>query len=623
MRLPTTYKASTKIRKNYRFKGINRKSYDPNYLYDAVNLTGIFGCKVRQARQPAMLFNSYPDQIIPCGNKLYFRYGNTLKEIICDGKALTENSTQFKLKDFTQPPNRVLILIEDVICVLPDGIQLCYKEQNWNLFASEYSVSAALPFIDSRTLFYSNGFSGVEYCDEAYLLKWGDKVKFSWLKGEEFTIISADEAYSYSSGADMFEGIRVVLDKPVSGWNALPSNAAMSYLTPKNRNLLSDIKLGLHEQIDFAGNEISFLTNDLYYHYDTSFLKQLHIGQEFSISGSGMPQNNKTVHIKEIFDTSICFEETFLPYTEEDGNEITLTPIIPNLDFAVMIDDRIVGADNSTKSFWVSRYKEPFVFHKVSSNAADSWRYCYDDEVTGMTVFKDSVICFQNNGGFRLFGSNALNFSTAKLPISGIEFGCGKSLARVNDALFYSAQTGIMKYSASGDSIISLPLPDNLFIKYGAGYKGNYYALAEKRLWVYNTDKDIWWSESGENISEVFTAFGNLYFCTKQTIYCADGGDADIKWQFQTLELSGENEYKIKPITCKLKINSETNCKIDIYMKSCGSLIWHPLATHSISGEENINIPLNKSCCEGFYIKVCGVGKASIEKMRIDYRRIR
>lgn len=623
MRLPTNYKTSAKVRKNYRFKGINRKSYDPNYLYDAVNLTGIFGCKTRQARWPAMLLNSYPDQIIPCDNRLYFRYGNTLKEIICNGKALLESTTQFKLRDFTEPPDRILILIEDTICVLPDGIQLCDKEENWNLFASEYSVSSALPFVDSRTLFYSNGFSGTEPCDEAYLLKSGDKVRFSWLEGEEFTIISADEAYSYSSDAEMYEGIRVVLDKPVPSWNALPSGALMKYSTPKNRNLLSDIKLGFHEQINFSGNELSFFHNDIYYHYDRLFLKQLHIGQAFSISGSGMEQNNKTVHIKEIYDHSICFEETFLPYTEEEGNEITLTPIIPNLDFAVMIDDRIIGVDNSTKSFWISRYKEPFVFHKVSSNAEDSWRYCYDNEVTGMTVFKDSVICFQSDGGFRLFGSNALNFSTTKLPISGIEFGCGKSLARVNDALFYSAQTGIMKYSASGDSIISLPLPDNLFIKYGAGYKGNYYALADKRLWVYNTDKEIWWSESGENINEVFTAFGNLYFCTKQTIYCADGGSADIKWQLQTHELSDDEQCNIKPIACKLKINSETNCKIDIYMKKCGDLIWQSLATHSISGEKTIDIPLNKSCCEGFYIKVCGIGKASIEKMQIDYRRIR
>lgn len=623
MNLPELYKSSSCSSEVFRFKGINKKSYDPNYLYDAVNLTGIFGCKTRQPRCPAMLLENYPDQIIPCKNKLYFRYGNILKEIISDNnKNLYESGTVFKLNNISNSPDRILIFKDNVICVLPDGIQLCAEDDTWHLFGSDYSIKAALPFKDSRTLFYTSGLSGTEPCEESYLLEVGNKIKFSWLADSEFTIISVDETYTYSSGAEMFEGTRIILDKAVSNWNSLPSNASMMYSVPKNRPLFYDIKLGYNDELYFSGNILRFLSTDSYYHYHISFLNQLHVGQALTINGSGKAQNNKTVHIKEIYEDAISFEETFFPYIEAEGNEITLTPIIPKMDFAVMVDDRLMGADNSSKTFWVSRQNEPFVFYKNPSLPEDSWYCSYDDEVTGITIFKDSLICFQNEGGFRLFGSSALNFSTTQLPISGISNKSKKSLTKANDTMFYASQLGIMKYNGSSDSIISLQLPDDLWIKCGAGYKGNYYALADGRIWVYQTDKDIWWSENAEDIKEIFTAFGNLFLCSQQTIYCSVGGNASIEWQLETAELPYKDHSTIKPLNCRLKINSPTGCIIQVYMRRRGHSMWEALTSYSIGKEQTLNIPLKKTCCEGFFVRIEGIGEINIQEMQINYRRI-
>ena len=62
------------------FSGINSK----NGLYDSVNIILDGSPKTREARSPVMLFDKPPDQILTCDDRLFFRFKNTLKEIVKD-----------------------------------------------------------------------------------------------------------------------------------------------------------------------------------------------------------------------------------------------------------------------------------------------------------------------------------------------------------------------------------------------------------------------------------------------------------------------------------------------------------------------------------------------------------
>ena len=69
-------------------------------LYDAINLVCSDKCHTRNARKAVMLYDTTPDQIIPCENRLFFRFGNSLKEVIkkTDG-TLEENGIEYSLKN--------------------------------------------------------------------------------------------------------------------------------------------------------------------------------------------------------------------------------------------------------------------------------------------------------------------------------------------------------------------------------------------------------------------------------------------------------------------------------------------------------------------------------------------
>ena len=621
MRLPTFAKGGSTQKETFCFKGIDPNNTNADFLYDAINLTGFYKCRSRAARSPAAFTNNPPDQIIKCSNKLYFRYGNTLSEVTCDEKGiLSIGEKTYSLSSIDPAPDRSLFYKNNCLCVLPDGIQLSDEAEEWYTFGTSCDIATALPFTNSKTLFYTSGYSGGDVCDEAYLFNVGDKVTFSWLSDKTFTVTAVDTAFTIMNEIQINEGVRITLNATVSKWNSLPNNAVMKLSTPKNRKLLDAVKLGVNETVNFTGNHIAYYDKSGDYYYEYSLLKTLYKGQRVKISGSKKSANNKTVTITEIGDSFISFDEKFLPSTET--SVITITPVMPSFDFITEADDRIIGVDNNAKTFWVSRSGAPFIFHQFPSKAGDSWCFKYVDEVTGLTIFKDSVIAFTENGGFRLFGSNALNFGITQLHISGMKKNCFKTFASISDDMFYQSELGVVKFGGSTDSIITSPLPDRFVSTCGEAYKGNYYLLTDGRLWVYNTEKNVWWSENAENILEIFSFFGKLYFVTQSTIYLAEGTDSSIDWMLETCELPFKPDFYLKPLNLILNATSQNGCIVKIYMKTQENTFWCELDALSLKGGSALKIPLLKSPCNSFKIKINGSGDICIDNIQIEYRRM-
>ncbi len=623
MRLPTFKESKSTQKEILNFKGIDTKSDNPNFLYDAINLTGTHKCSSRKSRLPALFMDSPPDQIINFGEALYFRYGNTLSEINCDEDGLLQTDIKtYSLSPLSAKPDRSLISYNNCLCVLPDGLMFSNEEEQWYDFGKDCDIAVALPFINSKTLFYSSGYSGGEICNDVSLFKVGDKATFSWISGKEFTVCAVDTAIAYSNGVEILAGTRVTFTASVTNWDSLPSDASMKICTPKSRKLLNNIKLGINETVSFWGKDILFSDKKAEFTYEYSLKNLLYVGQQVKISGSKISANNKTVTITEIGDYYISFNETFISAKESASTVITITPIIPSFDIVTKVDERVIGVDNKTKTFWVSRSDEPFVFHKFPKYNEDSWCCNYPTEVTGLTVFKDSVIAFTKNGAFRLFGSDALNFGISQLHIMGMSKDGFDSFASVGDKMYYNSSLGIIEFNGSSDRIISAPLPDNLTAKCGTAYKGKYYLLTDNRLWVYDTEKSIWWSENTENIESVFFAFDNLYLTTQKAIYLSGAANTDVDWLLETGNLPGNANYTIKPSSLTIDAISDSKCEFAVYIKCDKDIDWQIIDAASLQGKKRFTFLLCNHPCKSFKIKLVGSGRIFFNGFEIEYRRI-
>lgn len=617
MRLPILSSFSKPQTVSGLFNGVGAEG-----LFDSVNLVCNGNPHTRAPRRAAFLHTQTPDQIINCENRLFFRFGNTIKEIIktSDG-SLAENGIEYPLNEYENDTDRTLIQWEDGLYVLPDKIQV--GEDVWYPFGENDDLSVSMPFINARTLFYTSGYSGGTPCNNAILLKVGMKLRFSWIISKDFTIKTIEKLTSANEDGSFFdEGIRVTLDANVPGYSNPPQNSKIKYCHPKNRPILNDLTLGYNHTIKFSEHSILFDSEGL--NYDLNLKDYFKIGQTVIISGSSSSRNNTTAKITDITSHTLFFDCDFSTVTENKRTIITITPFIPDFSHIVLTEDRLFGVDNSSGKFHISALKNPFLFYDNPTRSEDAWSVKINGTATALTLWKDNVICFTQNGGFRILGYTALNFGLRQLSINGIKKGCEKSLVRVGDTLYYYSEKGVMKYSGGSDKKISDSVTSISDVKSAITDGSFVYMLTNNRIWVYDTDSEIWWSESGENISSIFEHNHDRYLCTDKVIYITESNEkTPVNWSFE-LHLLPDNSFnKVQPLYCTVSHTADTDCVFTLYSKAYGETEWQNSGVYSIKNEGIVKIPLGKNHCHGFKIKVCGCGNFSPDGWTVYYRRLK
>ena len=628
MKLPTFTSISKPKSVTTEFNGISSKGG----LYDTVNLILDGVPRTREPRNPVMLFSTPPDQILTCNDRLFFRFENTLKEILKDDSGMYyEGENQYNLNNIAGSPNRTLIYWDGGIYALPDSIKLGSKD-SWQAFASGDSLSVALPFKNARTLFYSSGYSGGTVCEDSILLKTGVKLKFSWISDTVFTVVSTENAYTYlEDGSMMIEGTRVTLNRDVAGYKSLPASGNISYCVPEQKPILNPLIIGYNHNITFKGNTLSFNQTDFTYYYDSLLSNFLRVGQRVKISGSSRGKNNIKAKITAIGNSYISFDTNFETSTESSKRVITVTPLIPEFSQLLLTEDRIFGVDNTENKLYISALKEPFMFYDDVKLPEDSWSVKLNEEATGITLWKDNIICFTESGGFRVLGYTALNFGIRQLSLSGIKKGCESSLVRIGDTLYYCSSRGVMKYSGGSDKKISGDIPYISDIK-SAVTNGVYaYMLSGDRIWVYNTDTETWWSESAEGVREIFYHEREQFICTDNALYLtkedrpiftAEKVNAAVQWSFKLPLLLNFDSKKIQPLYCVLNFSEPSDFVFSLSFKAYGDSVWKNTGVSANKGEGFVKIPLFKNYCNGFWLKGEGVGMFCPESITVYYRSV-
>ena len=620
MKLPILNKNNNQNCFKINFSGIRRDGESEN-LYDSVNLTKNDFLTTRKGRKPVLLWDSPPDQVLKYSDRVFHRYGNTLKEVISDysGNIVYKNEEIF-LKDYEVPVTRHIIILEGKICVLPDALSIEEGEDEWLDFAPRDVTSVALPFINDRTLFYPNSLISNTVCNDAVLLKPGVKIKANWLYDNEFTVVSAEHAYSYLDGITRaLVGTRVVLDRPVWKYNALTSSDRIQYCNPKRKKLLNPFHCGYTSSVTFSENNIWITPFENNYEFDFNIKDFFHLGQKVTISGSSFPENNTERKIIDITEHSIAFDRDFTYVAEDSETEIIITPVIPNFDHIIFTEDRIFAVDNQMGKFHISMLKNPFVFGDISTSPEDPWAVNISDFATGLTLWKDNIICFTETGGFRILGYTALNFGLRQLSVNGLKKGCGNSLVRLGDTLYYCSARGIMKYSGGSDKKISIPLGENVEIKDATTDGKKIYMLSDDRIWIYDTDENIWFSEDSGGATAIYSVNSSRFICGESALYLTEQGNTAACWLFETNSLQGEAE-EIQPICAVFSAKSD-GAEFKVYMNIFGNNEEILLGRYTIKGEKTLRLPLKNIWCSRFSLKFEGIGNITPVDLKIQYRR--
>lgn len=617
MKLPKLPKSDKALLSEISFLGIDSSGNEKS-LYDAVNLIKNKKVETRKGRNPVIFYDRAPDQVIKCNDTIFHRYNNTLLEVLTTDDG-ARYGKEYTLKNYATPPKRHIVFWQNEFAVLPDAIILG-DDDEWLDFGKKNTVAAAMPFLNSRAFYYPFGFNGEEVCSNQSVLTVGTKVRFNWLQGQEFTVISREEVREIITTSTVNVGVRITLDKGVSNYTSLTGSSAMQYCIPKKRPIFKPFSCGLTCGMYFTSNEIFFNQYNDEKIYIRNIASHLMVGQKVQITGSSEPKNNRTAVITEISNNSIKFDASFVPLNESNTRSITITPILPEFDHLVITEDRIFGASNKEGKLYVSKFKDPFIFTQNYTEKEDAWWISLNEKVTGITLWKDNIICFTETGGFRILGYNALNFGIRQLSLSGILPGLENSLVRLGDTLYYSSSCGVMKYSGGSDRKISSPLPQDIYATHAVTDGKNLYMLQDNRIWIYNPEEDFWFSEDAANVKAIYAINQKRFLCGEKALYMADGKKFNAKWGFETNKIFSTG-YDVKPLFAELTAKGGKNSEFEVFIKLFGKGQAISIGKYTIKGEKALRLPLKQVWCKYFSLKFVGSGDFSPYNLTICYRR--
>lgn len=604
--------------------GLDYRGEDVNFFKESLNLEYDSGCCTRKSRKQSLAWSYAPTQTITCNDRVFFRTANKFAEITETENGL-ELSDYMNLSSILTPPKRHFVQFEKDIYIFPDMLRYNAEDSNWSEFAPGAEIEVKLPLINEYALFYPADESGTVSFAESDRLALGVNMRLSWMD-EIFTVIKRewvtkttfDEETQTETVTE--EGVVVWLDKPITGC-LLVNGGIAEIKTDALRPAADPLCLGCGNRGGgFSGNSIKFNTTVGEYTYADDPANYFGVGQKVTISGATASGNNCIATVRSIAPGLITFDTAFTKEDFSEGQIITITPIFSQIDFACALNGRIFVVDNSTKLLRASKYGRPMVFYGGDGEETGSWKCDLSDECTGLTAYKNQIICFSDSGGIKIYGTNADNFSPVRLPVSGIKSDMQGTLCTLRDTLIYLSSYGVMKYSGTVDSKISSAVDiAKPTVALADGFR--YYLLDGDKIYVYSIENDCWWCEDGENILNMFMLGGKRYYVKEEGIYLAEGEEIPFKWSFETSQLPPEEGYKAQPISLNIQLSSKKGCEIYAYMRTRGRIDYTPLMGQWISGESTLKIPLKKMWCDGFSLKLSGKGDIEFKSIIVRYRR--
>jgi len=233
-------------------------------------------------------------------------------------------------------------------------------------------------------------------------------------------------------------------------------------------------------------------------------------------------------------------ELPFTPiYTKEHDETITIERVIPDFDFILQANNRLWGAKGDT--VWGSKLGDPTNWNNFEGIATDSYSVELGSagDITGIANYNGYPTFFKEDGIYKLYGAYPSAFQLYATNTKGVKTECGKSIAKIGDALFYVSKNGVMMYAGGVPTYIGNELGVRIATAVGGTDGRKYYLSADtdegRKLYVYDTFLNLWHIE--DELEVVAMSYGNELVAGAEdgqvmTLgFSENATEADLDWE--------------------------------------------------------------------------------------------
>jgi hypothetical protein len=312
---------------------------------------------------------------------------------------------------------------------------------------------------------------------------------------------------------------------------------------------------------------------------------------------------------------------------------ISITRKMPNMDFIIESENRLWGCRYGTavngavvNEIYASKLGDFKNWNCFMGISTDSYVASVgtDGQFTGAITHLGYPLFFKENCVHKVYGNFPANYQIQTTSCRGVQKGCARSLAIVNEVLYYKARSAICAYDGSLPVEMSSALGDVNYSNAAAGSLGNKYYISmmdannQYHLFVYDTLKGMWHREDDTQAVDFCNSRGDLYYldyATNQIKTVKGTGvteTAAIKWEAVTGVLGTDSPDKKYISRMDVRMSLTAGARVMFFIEYDSSGEWEFLFTMDGINLRTFAVPIRPQRCDHMRLKIIGTGDAKI-----------
>ena len=318
----------------------------------------------------------------------------------------------------------------------------------------------------------------------------------------------------------------------------------------------------------------------------------------------------------------------------EQSEAVTVCRKMPIMDFIIESENRLWGCHygedangNMVNEIYASKLGDFKNWNCFAGLVTDSYAVTVgtDGEFTGAIKHLGYPMFFKEGCVHKIYGSFPSNFQVQTTSLRGVQKGCGKSLAIVNEVLYYKARGSVCAYDGSLPNEISYAFGDKAYESAVAGAIGNKYYISMREvgtedysLFVYDTSKGFWHREDGTQAVMFASLNNDLFYIDYADRYIKSVKGQGVKepdnirWQAVTGIIGTDSPDKkyISRIDVRLKL--DVGSRVVVYAEYDSDGEWHQLYAMTGINIRSFAVPIKPRRCDHLRLRIVGEGNAKI-----------
>lgn len=313
---------------------------------------------------------------------------------------------------------------------------------------------------------------------------------------------------------------------------------------------------------------------------------------------------------------------------------ITVSRKMPKMDFIVESENRLWGcrygvANNGevVNEIYASKLGDFKNWNCFAGVSTDSYAATVgtDGQFTGAVTHLGYPVFFKENCMHKVYGNYPANYQIQTTACRGVQKGCHRSIAIVNETLYYKSRTSICAYDGSQPQEISYVFGEVPYSQAVAVSHGNKYYISmhndtanEWNLFVCDTAKGLWHKEDNLRVVDFCSCDGQLYYidCNDpQKIKTMFGGKDYTEyfdWMAETGIIGTDSPDKKYISKLNVRMSLDIGSRMFFFIEYDSSGEWEFLFRMDGYSFKSFTIPIRPKRCDHLRLRIEGNGEFKI-----------